>query len=218
MNLAASITIHAGGPGSGCRGPNCGRTKGAFQKQMLSNLKVMSRTSHGIGREANRPGLEKAGDKLAEQADTNFRNALDWVWEHKEDDLGSGPQVRSALENLANRVSENLLKPGQSKYRTWEDANYKPAADIQKNLDSFSQELSERLKGDPQETSAWAEKELQRVHPFADGVGRTSMLLAGLIAAHHGTDLPTYRSREEHFRAMNAPGKWEGYYKSLFSK
>lgn len=28
MNLTSTIELHAGGPGSGCKGPNCGRPKG----------------------------------------------------------------------------------------------------------------------------------------------------------------------------------------------
>jgi hypothetical protein len=34
MNLSASISLYAGGPGSGCQGENCGRPKTGLQRQL----------------------------------------------------------------------------------------------------------------------------------------------------------------------------------------
>jgi hypothetical protein len=40
MNLAATIAVYGGGPGSGCTGPNCGRPAG--EHQLTQHLKEMS--------------------------------------------------------------------------------------------------------------------------------------------------------------------------------
>jgi hypothetical protein len=38
MNLATTIEIHAGGPGSGCAGPNCGRPVSGRQEQVATKI------------------------------------------------------------------------------------------------------------------------------------------------------------------------------------
>jgi len=198
-----------------------GGDKAGFDSQMQQNLGVMSRTSKGTARTANRPQLTEAGAELAQRTHDNFQRGMDWVWQHKSAPMDSAEQARTMVETIGKTVSDGLLPKGQSMWRTWEDKHYSAPDAIQSDLDRFSTELSDRLKAnaDPVGTAAWVEHRFEDIHPFADGVGRTTMLLAAYVLARGGKDLPQYKSRGDHFNAINShePGAWEKYYRSLFS-
>lgn len=57
MNLQTIITILAGGPGSGCNGPNCGRHKG-LSKHIRDELLVHGTDTRGKANSILKKGFE----------------------------------------------------------------------------------------------------------------------------------------------------------------
>jgi len=193
---------------------------GRWTAGMEENLAVMSRTSHGTGREPDRPALAESGDALAEKANQNFREAADWVWQHRDQKLDSGATVRHTIEKLGSIVNQGLLAPGQSPWRTWNDSakGYIPVERMMPRLYQFCDQLAARMKAgdDPKSTAAFVEHEFNaEIHPLADGMGRTTMLLAGMTLLQNGHELPRYGDRAAFYKGITSPG-WEGFYHSLF--
>lgn len=87
MNLAATISIYSGGPGSGCTGPNCGRRKLDEQKE-----------------KAHKEGLSWAKKKLAELSKKKGWTKAE-IEHHILSELGRRPfgvSVRSHVQKQLN--------------------------------------------------------------------------------------------------------------------
>lgn len=72
MRLVSTIELYAGGPGSGCQGPNCGRPKSTAEiREGVSGLRGLKNYRH-VGREyglvKGYPELKWAPDKFPRQA------------------------------------------------------------------------------------------------------------------------------------------------------
>ena len=197
----------------------------AFAEHARTNLVRTSRTAKGVSdtsASADKPKLKTEGKALASQADRNFAAALKKVWTAKDKPMDTPEAVRAFVEDIADTISEGLLQPGQSPWRTWA-TKYKSTApaDIQRELDSFAVEYAKRLKGraDPIETAAWVEKTFENVHALADGVGRATKALSALALLKGGKPLPTYRSRDEYYGNIgldHSHADWARYYRTLF--
>jgi hypothetical protein len=190
----------------------------------LENLERTSRTSHGVSdtsSSADKPKLQAEGAQLASAAERNFVSALRWAFS-QEIACPAEDSLRTLVEGVAERVSMGLLQLGQSLFRTWETKYpmQTRVAAIEADMAEFYQELASRLQAaDPVATAAWVEWKLDaRIHPFADGCGRTTKVVAYWVLVREGFDLPRYENRDAYYAAViQSLGAWTAYYRTLFS-
>jgi hypothetical protein len=69
-------------------------------------------------------------------------------------------------------------------------------------------------RADGYKIAAFVEQELDsRIHPFADGCGRTSKIVSGWILARYDLSLPQWESRDEYYEHIEKDlPEWEKYY------
>lgn len=194
-----------------------------FEEKAIENLNRTSRTAKGESNtdtSKDKPKLVvDEGDALAQKTDENFRNALRYAWDNRNKQFSTPEELHQFMDGAAMEVSDGLLAPGQGLYRTWDTPNNQaPAKDVPAEWKAVTTELFNRLdKNDPVENAAWLEKKLAYVHPWADGVGRTTKVLSGFILARAGKDLPTYPDRKKYYQEINkSEESWTKYFKSLF--
>lgn len=193
---------------------------------VLGSLAAVSRTLGGVSDTsvaAEKPKLiAEEGAGLAAITAENLERALEFLWENRERMFASPAEVRSFVDALAVRVSAGLLRSNQSLYRTWETKfRQTPVAKIEEAYERFCEWLHGALAGgkDFVETAAIIEKRLDsEIHPFADGCGRTSKILAAFVLARTGINPPAYRSRVEYYATITqSEAEWINYYRSLIS-
>ncbi len=198
-----------------------------FEAQALESLSAMSRTQKGISDtsvSSEKLSLTVEEQALAERAEENFRRATRFVWDNRHGQFQSAEEVRVFIEQLATQVSEDLLRPGQSLWRTWETKfNQTPPDQIQKAVDEFCAELLVCLQAEqenPVKTAAWIEKRFDsEIHGLADGSGRTTRLLSAMILARGEHSLPHYPGRDDYYREIvKTLPEWETYYRALFQE
>ena len=186
-------------------------------------LAGLSRTLRGISdtsSSAAKPklGVEE-GNKLAERSSRNLQHALGFLWENRSYKFGTATTVRSFIDSLARIVSDGLLPPGQSLYRTWvTEFDQALPENIEQEYNNFCEWFFDNVDGDdPVTVAAMTEKRLDgKIHPFADGCGRTAKLLAA-FALLRSEFLPvSHRSREEYYQRINeSDEEWIRYYTAL---
>lgn len=201
------------------------RPKGyeAFEKQALENLAGTSRTAKGVsdtGTSAEKQKLAvEEGDKLAAKTAENFKGAIKHVWDERGREFQNAAEVHKFTEDLARRVSEGLLPSGQGLYRTWETPNNQtPPKEIKEATRTFTNQLYEKFatQADPIATAAWVEKRMSVIHPWSDGVGRTTKALSAFVLARGGVNLPKYPDTKTYYSEIKkSPESWEKYYRSI---
>jgi hypothetical protein len=214
---------HAGRPGQQ-GGSAGGGSYASFEGKALANMEQTSRTSKGVSDTSSseaKPALAAEGEELVARTRENYKNALRLAWDEKDKPLESPEQVHALTERVAETVSAGLLKPGQGIYRTHATKNRQTAPElVQKETREMTGELFERLKTneDPVKTAAWLEQRISVVHPWTDGVGRTSKVLSAFVLARGGRGLPTYPDRGTYYKKIDQlnGGEWEDYYRTLF--
>lgn len=193
-----------------------------WAESVLQALAGLSRTLAGVSdtsSAAEKPKLGvKEGDLLVVLTHENLERALEFLWENREKRFASPCEVREFVDRVASLVSEGLLQSGQSFYRTWETKFRQTAPQaIEAEYVKFCAWFFEALEsGDPVATAALVEKRLDgEIHPFADGCGRTSKILAAFVLLRHGLLPVGHRSRSEYYSRINASdGEWISYYKA----
>ena len=214
---------HDSGTGQFCAGHS--GSFAVFERQALHNLLRTSRTATGVSdtsSSADKPTLAAEGGALKAKADQNFRRALRSVWNQRRRRFDSPEDVGTFVVETASTVSEGLLKPGQSVWRTWETKNHQtPVREIPDQFKAFTRELHQRLSSgaDPVGTAAWVEYVFDgHLHPMADGVGRTAKALSAFVLARAGHGLPTYRGRDDYYANINKSlAEWTRYYRTMFA-
>ncbi len=215
---------HAGRPGAiGGSAPQgvAGGGFATFRDAALENLKNTSRTALGISDTStheDKPKLRVEGDALVEKSAANFESALGLVWAQRERTFNDPEEVRAFTEEVASTVSDGLLAKGQGLYRTWPTPHKQTSPEfINDAMTSMSSELFQRIDAeDSIATAAWLEKELSEVHPWADGVGRTSKVLSAFVLARAGKKLPKYPDSKTYYKNIKkSPAEWESYYRSM---
>lgn len=195
-------------------------------ESVLQALAGLSRTLNGVSdtsSAAEKPklGVEEGSD-LVERSSQNLQYALEYLWENRSISFETPAAVRTFIDSLARIVSEGLLQSGQSFYRTWETKfGHTSVVELEAEYQKFCEWLCEALKsGDPVATAALVEKRLDgRVHPFADGCGRTSKLLAAFVLLRHDIFPPSYGPRKEYYHIINlSDAEWIEYYRSLATR
>ncbi len=198
-----------------------------FERQMMANSEAMSRTFGGVSDTSSaeeKPKLALEGNELADRAAANFQQALKLAWEHRQDRFASPEEVARFVEELVSQVSEGLLPPGQGIWRNWqtEFPIQSLPGQIEPDLQAFYREFCQRMQGntDAVEFAGWVEKRFDgEIHAPADGCGRSTRLLSGMVLARSGHGLPNYRDRKEYYQNINKDWpQWQEYYRSLFTE
>ena len=190
--------------------PGASATKARYRTQFMRNVMGMSRTAKGVSDTSvskDKPKLESSGADLAQITRRNALAAFDLAYDASHQPRWTGDQIKSFADSLNDTVNKDLTKPGAGKYRTWDKPEFKYTHPdkIKEGIDKWANDLAKRLnddKADPIETAAWNEKEFgAALHPYADGVGRTTQALTAMIMARGGKNLPVYPAggSKEHF-------------------
>lgn len=217
-------------------------TKKEYLDQSLRNLEITSRTAKGtIDTSASAGKKEKiadglTADKAAQQALSNFKEAIEFLHQEKDKSFENPQQLRGFIEGIAIQINRGITKEGvlirqedSPKYP------YTKITDLEMAMEDFYSELFRQLQnsnGDPIETAAWIEYRIDLTdHFFADGCGKTAKAISSWFLMKYNAPLPAYRNRKELYE--NAPNqrrgenseiteiqykRWVNYYKSLFAK
>jgi len=194
-----------------------------FVQELRNNLDKTSRTVKGISDTSSsdqKAELSMTGDKLKEKTEKNFREAIEFIWREKYHTFSSEAELREFIEQVATGISDGLLHENQGLFRTWETKlkhQTKPDS-IEQDFKSFVEELFRRLHSqhaDGHKIAAFVEQRLDsRVHPFADGCGRTAKVISAWIMARYHLALPQWISRDEYYKNIEKDlPEWEKYYK-----
>ena len=195
-----------------------------FEAKALAGITKTSRTAKGVSDTSTNPTAKQKlavseGDTLKAKTEENVRKALKAAWDEKDREFQSPEEVKAFLEQNAQRVSEGLLPAGQGLYRTWETpVNQTPPAEIKNATAIFARQLHEKLvaKEDPVEIAAWAEKRMSVIHPWADGVGRSTKVLSAYLLARGGKTAPSYPDAKTYYAEIKkSPASWSKYYKGM---
>lgn len=195
-----------------------------WTESVLASLAGMSRTLGGASdttSSADKPKLGcQEGGALASRTERNLRQALLFLWEQRECQFKAAAEVLAFVETLAATVSEGLLADGQSLYRTWETKfGQTPVRAIEAEYMEFCGWLFRALAKptDFVEIAALSEQRLDgKIHPFADGCGRTAKLLASFVLLRDNRTPPRYGARKEYYQKINqSEAEWVSYYRSL---
>lgn len=193
-------------------------------RNVLEAVNRLSRTTHGVSDTSSateKPTLLVGEGKiLIERTSMNLQRAMEYLWDNSSISFKSSSEVMDFINFLAMTVSEGLLQAGQSLYRTWMTPfGQTPPPEIAADYQNFCEWFFLTLDhDDPIATAAIVEKRLNgEIHPFADGCGRTSMLLAAFVLLRHHLDPVLYRSRKEYHEMIGHSGdeEWINYYRSL---
>ena len=110
MNIADTISIYAGGPGSGCHGPNCGRIGESADEKSHSGLLHNLVTKHGFQLDSNN-GKEATYSKKTDKGEHQFRmkavgastfghSPIKWTYTPAKGDAASGRgPARKSIED-----------------------------------------------------------------------------------------------------------------------
>lgn len=193
---------------------------------IMRNLGQMSRTFKGVADDAGsatKAAAMEAGAGDQGQAVRNVRSA----WELLEANLdrkftGDPEQVRWLVLETAKRVTKGQVKSGQLIRKHDVKGRYMPASEVPAAFRQFGAELMERLDTqDPKDLAAWIHRRFNHeIHPFADGVGKTTELLADWALARRGHPLPVMPDRTEFYNQVEATKgdltAWTQYFRTLF--
>lgn len=184
----------------------------AFLHVGLQNGRALSRTIAGrYDRSSStaKPIITLAGERLAEQATDGLLVALHRVWETAKRQELSASSLCDLIAELYHDTHHSILDDTQIKYRTW-DLPYTRINDpkaIELSMDTFLKTLESILDKSYNanvKTAALVSYGIDHViHPFVDGVGRMSLLLALLVHARHHLPLPQFSDRSQHYAAIN---------------
>ncbi len=198
-----------------------------WAEKVHQSVSALSRTAKGTTAAAYggaKPALEVSdATLLAQKTAENLSLAIDYVWKHG---LAIRPQTHHVLgfmNAVAKQVSEGLLRPGQSLWRTWDTREKYPTqvlpSEIEVAMELLGADVAAALldpQQDPVKLAALLEREIDgHIHPYADGCGRTAKLLGAWALLRSGM-LPAYfTDRAAYYGAMAASEEeWYKFYRS----
>jgi len=196
------------------------------KEQLLANLDIISRTvSTGKIDTSTHTKKSLVLKKKNISKKIVFKNILRAV-ELLEQNLHTKFKSKQHIENftikLVSVLNDKILEQGKEfTLRTWDKPSIglTPLATLQKDLDDFYSWLYLNINSvDAIKVAGLIEYRFNaRLHPLADGCAKTSILLSSFILMRKGNDLPTYRSRKEHYKHFaGTESEWLKYYFSLF--
>lgn len=153
-------------------------------------------------------GLSVGGKKLREIYEVINHNK---AYQHVKASIAKGQSLDEAIiKDIHAILTENIMVGGI--YRNVEvyisGAAHTPPApnEMYRQVKDFYADLAEKDATNVIELAAWAHAEFVRIHPFADGNGRTSRLIMNYQLMAHGF-LPVSiakESRLDYFNALEA--------------
>jgi len=202
-----------------------------WSDMVWGNIQALSRTAKGVSASSSseKPSLlVTEGAELAARVKENFGHAAAKAYSTSMNDLCDEHGLRSFVDSIAIQMSSGLLK-GSSIYRTWVQGKYPIQSettppqkvepkDLEREYAEFVRTLAIKLDTLSVrvvvEVAAWVERDLNwRIHPFADGCGRVSVLLGAWVLHQASIPPALIRDRTEYYTAMNASEeKWITYY------
>ncbi len=195
-----------------------------FVQALNNNLDTTSRTAKGVSDVSAsdlKPKLSTDGESLKEKSRNNFDKMTELIWKEKYHAFSSSAELRQFIETIAAGISDGLLKPEQGLLRTWETklSHQTKPENIERDFEIFINDLFQQLHSphaDGLKIAAFAEQRLDsRVHPFADGCGRTSKIVSAWILARYHLPLPQWTSRDEYYEQIEKDlPTWQAYYKN----
>ena len=199
-----------------------------FIARAAAAIRGGSRTA-GLGESDTSSSAEKPklavteGADLACRADSALVEALTWA-------IGVKPakptaqQMKKLIRGIATRVNAGLLKPGVGIWRTHvtKFRQTKPGRKLRRALKGFYRDLAAKLKRgkDFIAVAAWIEWQFDaRIHPLADGCGRSTKVLVAWVLNRAGFDkLPNYPSRTIYYQmVVRSLSEWTAYYRTLLA-
>jgi hypothetical protein len=215
---------HSGRPGEvggseSSDGGSAPTTSHEFITQIESNLAATSRTSKGEETPlAGKPSLAIKDKELVDRVTKNTRDAASFAWQQK--NVKTPEDVHAVVEGIGTRINEGLV---EHLYREHETGRNIPADQIPSQLKAFEEEFVKRMDDpDVVATAAWVEKTFDMdIHPFSDGVGRSTKLLSAMVLARAGHPLPKYQDRKKYYSYGDSSKTLEEfteYYRTLFPK
>ena len=218
-----------------------------YRDHFIRNILAGSRTAQGISDtsvSADKPKLNVEGEALAKKVRENAEACFELAWRGRVREYKDGEAVyhfalegRAAAEGnvkpedverfirLANETANRGLTQegaGTFPWRSWnvEKFDYVPAETIQPAMKAYCAELARRIQvhEDPVKTAAWHEQTFDmKIHPFADGVGRTRQVVTAMLMMRNGNELPTYPDREVYYsHAKDSPERFESFFRTLY--
>lgn len=200
-------------------------TRALYRDKFVGNVTASSRTAGGVSdtsASAEKPGLRESGKALANIVRENTEAAFDLAYRAKDRDLSSPEEVKQLVEAADNTVNNKLRAENANPYRTWDVPKFGYASPdkIQPELQDYYKELSGKIAAheDPISIAAWHEQRYNQIHPFTDGIGRSSKIVTAAILMHENVPLPTYPDRKVFYSHMkDSPKEFEQFFRSLFS-
>lgn len=191
---------------------------------VFASISRLSRTAGGVSEAAYggaKPAIVVEREKLVAIVERNLRNAIAHVWAHGPAIRSDAVHVQAFINAVATTVSVDVNPPGSGLYRTWDTRGKFPRqvtpADILAEYGALCARMAGRLdEKDPVVVAAEIEWELDgRIHPFADGCGRTAKLLGAWMLLR-GDMLPAqFTDRKEYYTVINHPlQEWVAYYRA----
>lgn len=195
-------------------------------ESVLQSLAGMSRTLNGVSDTSSaveKPKLEvEEGSDLIRRSSQNLQYALEYLWENQSILFTTPIAVRAFIDSLARIVSDGLLQSGQSFYRIWVTKfGHTLPEDIEVEYQKFCEWLCGEVEsGDPVAVAALVEKRLDgKIHPFADGCGRTAKILAAFILLRQDIIPPRYPPRKEYYAEINKGDEsWIEFWRDMHEK
>ena len=191
---------------------------------VFASVSRLSRTAGGVTEAAYggaKPAIVVERDKLVEIVERNLRKAIAHVWAHGPAIRSNTVHVQSFMNAVATMISVDVLPPGSGLFRTWDTRErfhrQVAPADILAEYRALCAHIAGRLdENDPVAVAAELEWELDgRIHPFADGCGRTAKLLGAWILLRGDTLPARFSDRTEYYAVINHPlQEWVAYYRA----
>jgi len=185
-----------------------------LRKILQRNLNVTSRTLT-TGKVDTSVNKEKKALEIKDKKEV-FQKALEALeyiicLDRKGLDLNNeGPEkIKEIIENIASIIGSTGKKTELSSpsYRTHEvpyGRKVKPE-DLPEAMNSFYRKLYNKMacEEEPEKIASMAEKEIDnKIHPYEDGCGRTSKLIAMFILIQKRKKIPLYPEREIYYSAI----------------
>lgn len=180
------------------------------KKVINDNLMTMSRTANGnldLSASVTKADAMQItdNDKAAELSKRNFANAIDFILDNIDIEFKTAMQLREFIERVAGIVNKDMVKDN-CLYRSGADSQTKTYTLI-RNMEEDSNWFYEQLFNmlnmisyNPVRTAAFLEYYMNmRIHMWADGCGKTSMILAAFIMMRSRCMPVKYHSRSEYY-------------------
>jgi hypothetical protein len=173
-----------------------------------NNLTAVSRTLGGVtdaaGSAQKADAFATTGADAAARAKINLQDAWRYAEQHKK--MGGPDELLKFMTDLSVMINKGIVKEGQV-FREHEGkpGRYLPVYQIQHQLRKFANDLYNMLEtAQPVELAAFIHRRFNHeIHPYVDGVGKTTEILTDWALARRGDPLPVLPDFKEFYAAVS---------------